>query len=377
VFSIGDRLRGAREAKKLTYKDVSKDTNMTPRYIEALENEEFEKFPGETYVIGFLRTYAEYLKLDSEEIIHAYKGYTIGESATPLEELTRPTRTPVFINISSIFNRYRNMFYITGIVSVLLIAIWLVSSLFSSHIDVEGEDAIENIKSEYDAEKKAEIKNIRNLQLTRDTGYILVYTNEAVQFLVDNKEVMFLLNSIGDDAVSVELLPGNAVVQLEMEKPRVVTVEECPREVVFTLKGLTENRAKIMVMLGKRLETAQEIAEEEVEQVKVTGDSTVVTAQSEKSLRIVFEAEFLKKTYLELYLDGMKKTRGIIPAGRKERWEAREYIQMKIGNAGGLKARINGKEYTFGLPGQVANKIITWKKDIKNPNVYHIDVKDW
>ena len=129
------------------------------------------------------------------------------------------------------------------------------------------------------------------------------------------------------------------------------------------------NKAAGMI---SKLEGAADV---KVEQI--TGDSTVVTAQSEKSLRIVFEAEFLKKTYLELYLDGMKKTRGIIPAGRKERWEAREYIQMKIGNAGGLKARINGKEYTFGLPGQVANKIITWKKDVQNPNVYHIDVKDW
>jgi hypothetical protein len=111
---------------------------------------------------------------------------------------------------------------------------------------------------------------------------------------------------------------------------------------------------------------------------KLTGeDSTKVTAQSEKSLRIVFEAEFIKNTYIELYLDGMKKNKGIVFAGKKERWEATEYIQLKIGNAGGLKARINGKEYTFGLPGQVANKVITWKKDIKDPNVYHIVVKDW
>jgi transcriptional regulator with XRE-family HTH domain len=376
VFSIGEKLRSARESKKLTFKDVSKDTNITPKFIEALENEEFEKFPGETYVIGFLRTYAEYLRVDAEEIVHAYKGYKIGESATPLEELTKPTRTPIFMSLSDVLGRHKNVLYISGIVSVLLVVIWLFSSIFSSNIEMEGDDSIKNIKSEYDKAKKTEIENIRNLQLMHDSGYILVYTNEAVQFLVDNKEVMFLLNAIKENSVLIELLPGNIVEKLEIEKPKVLNIKDCPREVVFTLKGLTENRAKIMVMLGKRLEAEKEIAEEKVE--KLTGeDSTKVTAQSEKSLRIVFEAEFIKNTYIELYLDGMKKNKGIVFAGKKERWEATEYIQLKIGNAGGLKARINGKEYTFGLPGQVANKVITWKKDIKDPNVYHIVVKDW
>ncbi len=376
MFSIGEKLRSARETKRLTFKDVSKDTNITPKFIEALENEEFEKFPGETYVIGFLRTYAEYLRIDAEEIVHAYKGYKIGESATPLEELTKPTRTPVLLSFSGVFSRHKNILYISGIVSVLLGAIWLFSSIFSSSIDIEGDDSIKNIKSEYDKAKKTEIENIKNLQLTNDSGYILVYTKEAVQFLVDNKEVMFLLNNIQDNTVFIELLPGNIVERLEIEKPKILKIKECPREVVFTLKGLTENRAKIMVMLGNRLEPQKEIAEEKVEKL-TGGDSTKVTAQSEKSLRIVFEAEFVKNTYIELYLDGMKKSKGIIFAGKKERWEAAEYIQLKIGNAGGLKAKINGKEYTFGLPGQVANKVITWKKDIKDPNIYHIVVKDW
>ncbi|MFW5808414.1 MAG: RodZ domain-containing protein, partial [Spirochaetota bacterium] len=83
------------------------------------------------------------------------------------------------------------------------------------------------------------------------------------------------------------------------------------------------------------------------------------------------------KTYLEVYLDGQKKTHGIIQAGTRERWEANEYIQIKVGNAGGMKAIINGREHVFGLPGQVANKVITWKKDAVDPNLYHIVVKDW
>ena len=107
------------------------------------------------------------------------------------------------------------------------------------------------------------------------------------------------------------------------------------------------------------------------------GDNTKVIAQSNKSLKIVFEVKFIQKSFIEIYLDGNRKQRGFMPAGSVERWEASEYIQMKIGNAGGIKSTINGKEFVFGKPGQVANKIITWKKDVTNPNLYHIDVKDW
>jgi len=52
-------------------------------------------------------------------------------------------------------------------------------------------------------------------------------------------------------------------------------------------------------------------------------------------------------------------------------------MQIKIGNAGGVKSRINGKVYVFGRSGEVVNKVITWKKDVNNPNLYHLIVKDW
>jgi hypothetical protein len=50
---------------------------------------------------------------------------------------------------------------------------------------------------------------------------------------------------------------------------------------------------------------------------------------------------------------------------------------MKVGNAGGVKVRINGRDYAFGLPGQVANKKVEWRKDPNNPNMWHVEVKDW
>lgn len=371
--AIGEVLRNAREAKKLTIKEISKDTNINPVYLTALEEENFDKLPGETYVVGFLKNYAEYLKLDADEIVNGYKGYKIGESATPLEELTKPTAPIAIANFTNIFYKYKNIFYITGAGVFLILIIWLFSAIFSSDIDIEENQVIKGIKDEYAEDERFE--NIRNLKLYDDRGYILVYRNEAFQFLVDNKEVLFLLKEINQDSVEIEAVPGKFTGTLEIEKPVFVRLEDCSREIILTLKGLTENRAKIFVMLGEKIISDSGDSDKGEKIGKSPGKSVV--AQNEKNLKIVFEAHFIRKTYLELYLDGVKKKKGIIPAGVKERWEASEIIQFKIGNAGGLKATINGKSYDFGAPGQIANKVITWKKDINNPNLYHIVVKDW
>ncbi len=375
--AIGEMLRNAREAKKLTIKDISKDTNISSMYLNALENEEFDKLPGETYVIGFLKSYADYLKIDSDEIVHCYKGYKIGESTTPLEELTKPTAPIAIANFSNIFYKYKNMFLAAGGAVLLMLIIMFFNAIFSSDIEIEDDESIKEIKSAYNADNKGyKRENLRNLKLANDRGYILAYKNETVQFLVDNKEVMFTLKDIQKNAVELEILPGKLHRKIEMEKPEFVRLEGYNREIVLTLKGLTESRAKIFVMLGKKIGTEPEEVAMKDESSKGVLDKTVI-AQNRKNLKIVFEAEFIRKTYLELYLDGVQKKKGIIIPGVRERWEAAENIQFKIGNAGGLKARINGKNYTFGLPGQVANKVITWKKDVKNPNRYYIVIKDW
>ncbi|OHD68390.1 MAG: hypothetical protein A2W19_14325 [Spirochaetes bacterium RBG_16_49_21] len=375
--SIGEKLRSAREARKITIKDVVKETNISPTYLQALEEEKFDKFPSETYLIGFLRSYAEFLRLDVEAIVQAYKGYKIGESATPLEELTKPTKSNLSITASSFVNRHRNILFMAGAAVAAIFVIWGIRALISSsEVDLSGGDTTDAIKNEYVKNKENEIENLRPLQLANNKGFILVSKNEAVQFLVDNKEVVFLLKNIKGDAVTLEIFPGKRLEKFRMEEPRSVALEGCPRDVTFTLKGLTENRAKIMVSLGEK-KIEEEATTKEEESAAMNADNTSVEAQSRQSLKIVFEAEFVQKSFIELYLDGVRKVRGFIPQGQSERWEATEYIQIKIGNAGGIKARINGREYSFGGAGQVANKVVTWKKDVKNPNLYHIVVKDW
>ncbi|MDR1211539.1 MAG: helix-turn-helix domain-containing protein [Spirochaetaceae bacterium] len=90
--SPGEKLRSARESKGLDFEYVGRETNIARRYLEALETEDFSQFPGEPYILGFMRNYGDYLGLDVEELISLYRSLRIQEQPIPVEELLLPRK---------------------------------------------------------------------------------------------------------------------------------------------------------------------------------------------------------------------------------------------------------------------------------------------
>jgi helix-turn-helix protein len=72
VFEIGNSLRAARERQGLGYPEIELATKIRAKYIRALEEEDFTAIPGDAYMRGFLRTYADYLGLDGEVYVEEY-----------------------------------------------------------------------------------------------------------------------------------------------------------------------------------------------------------------------------------------------------------------------------------------------------------------
>ena len=66
MFEIGASLREARIRQDLDFPEIETGTKIRGKYVQALEEERFDVLPGETYIKGFLRTYAEYLGLDGQ-----------------------------------------------------------------------------------------------------------------------------------------------------------------------------------------------------------------------------------------------------------------------------------------------------------------------
>jgi len=84
VFEIGNSLREARERRGIDFAQAELATKIRGKYLRALEDEQFALLPAQTYVKGFLRTYAEYLGLDGQLYVDEFNSrFVSGEEYEP------------------------------------------------------------------------------------------------------------------------------------------------------------------------------------------------------------------------------------------------------------------------------------------------------
>jgi hypothetical protein len=91
VFEIGNSLREARLRQGLDFPEIEQATKIRGKYLRALEEEQFEVLPAQTYVKGFLRSYADYLGLDGQLYVDEFNSrYVRGEFEEEEEQPFRP-----------------------------------------------------------------------------------------------------------------------------------------------------------------------------------------------------------------------------------------------------------------------------------------------
>jgi cytoskeletal protein RodZ len=100
-MEIGQELKAAREAMGLSLEEVEQATKIRRKYLQALENEQFDLLPGAVYAKAFLKNYARFLNLDVEETMEAYSRLFIREAPPRSPERSTPRRTkePVKVNV--------------------------------------------------------------------------------------------------------------------------------------------------------------------------------------------------------------------------------------------------------------------------------------
>jgi len=77
-LSVGNLLRSERERRKLSVDDVAANLRIRRALIDAIEHGRFKELPGAPYAVGFVKTYAEFLELDREEVIRRFKSEAEG-----------------------------------------------------------------------------------------------------------------------------------------------------------------------------------------------------------------------------------------------------------------------------------------------------------
>lgn len=97
VPTVGERLRAAREEKKLSLEDVAAQTRIPQRHLESIEIADWEKLPAPTYTVGFAKSYASAVGLDRTDIGDQLReemgGQRFASSQSEVIEAADPART--------------------------------------------------------------------------------------------------------------------------------------------------------------------------------------------------------------------------------------------------------------------------------------------
>lgn len=125
--SYGEILQKTREEKNLDIDKIAREISIEKRFLIGLENEDYSAFPGEAYMVGFLRNYSNYLELDTNFILKLYNNKKIQEAPVPVELLAKrksPFLLPAII-IPSVL--------IVGV--ILTVSILLVNKKKAAQVD--------------------------------------------------------------------------------------------------------------------------------------------------------------------------------------------------------------------------------------------------
>ena len=93
--TLGSYLKNQRESKKISLREIAKNTRVREHILRAIEEDRHELLPPSTYVKGFLSAYAKYLRLDENEVLLRYESLLKREAPTPSRaELVKPLSPP-------------------------------------------------------------------------------------------------------------------------------------------------------------------------------------------------------------------------------------------------------------------------------------------
>ncbi|MCI1209177.1 MAG: helix-turn-helix domain-containing protein [Treponema sp.] len=357
--SYGELLKKAREEKDITFEKIERDTSITIRYLQALENEDVDVFPGEPYLIGFLRNYADYLGLDSQQLVSFYKNKKIQESPVPegLIEKHRPRSFFVILFIS--------------IIAVAALAVYL--SLFfmqKSREKVAARIAV------------SKTMNTHSYTLSDKPLEIRVYKGDHIEVPLHSGTVLL---TVADtiSSLSLDTPAGNQIIDLSEELELDVDGDAVNDIIVYVSdvsSAKMDRGAEVRMLLKSGDPNMPGVSQESipVESVSVSAENRAVVLQDNRAYPFTLNVSFRGACIYRYQKDNDNSVEDYYTRGDIVTITASNGVRVWMSNGNAAKVQIvaDGKTYDIelGNPGEVLVKDIKW---IKDPDgTYKIVVND-
>lgn len=357
--SFGATLRKAREARGIDLERASLETNITAAYLDALEKELISSFPCDTYLIGFLKNYAEYLNLDSEELVTMYKAVKTQIEPAPLELLLEPKKkVPVY-----------------AVVGVIIgIAIISVAAFLIVRLNMRKDENRENVIT---AAPQHSVYQLGNVPMEKR-----VYQDDQIEVALENETVTL---KIADTSgmLTIDTPFGSQVVELSEEVE--IDLDGQPgNEIAVYLSDISKTdssrgaeiqvvrimpESELAATASAPVETENEasLTKELVSETTEAGIKRTVIFDSPSAYPVTLNANFKNQCLFRYQIDRKDIVEGFYTNGQTVSINANNGFRLWMSNANALKMQVVGGGHVVdldgGRPGQVLVEDIKWIKD--------------
>ncbi len=362
--SIGEKLRTTRSQKGYSLEQVARDTHIAKRFIEALESEDFDVFPGEPYLLGFLRTYSEFLGLDSQEMVTLYKNLKIQEQPAPIDELiVKKSPRP----------------YVIAALAVLVLAGLAVGGYFLVQSGVfSGENgrptADRTAEEEQPLEEEEQQLAGREFVLQDQILERRFVQGDVVRIPVGENEYPLSLSEVSDGTVNVTTIGGSTM--LEPNEERMLDVNQDGRGDIRVLVREVDSGGSppTLVMRLDRVVQSPVASggaaggEAAMADTEPIGETDI--PERERSARVISEFDERDEFSVEIEFRGYSWFRYVADDGQREeqylqqgdtfRTTVQDEFRLWLSNGGVAALRVAGSEVDLGDPGEVVTALITW-----------------
>lgn len=346
--SFGNILREKRDELELPLEKIERETSISKEYLLAIEEERVDIFPGETYFIGFMRNYADYLGEDAERLLTLYRAKKIQLSPTP-EGL-----------IVSDEKKKRLVWIIIGAVAVVIFA---VAAFFL-----------------FGPKKETEVAQVLlNSDVTNQTYKIdgtpfqkRIYKGDVIQ-IQDNDKTLDLLVQSTEDTLSLDTPIGLQIVELGEENEFVLNPKTKLSLVIYVLdiSRSGDNRGAEVRMFVRNSAAAQEQAPSVVVDVMEPQDKSLdqksVILEDVRAYPFTLNISFRGATLFRHKNDKQEAIERYYNTSDTLVFQSNNATRLWMSNSNSVKIQIiaDGKTYDLdiGRPGQVLVNEIRWIKD--------------
>jgi cytoskeleton protein RodZ len=215
--TVGDRLRAAREKKKISLDDIATQTRIPLRHLQNLEAGDWAALPAPTYTIGFAKSYASAVGLDRTEIGDDLRAEMGGQryeaSNAEVFEPVDPARTmPKWLVFAAI----------GGIILVVLVMTWLNNRALEPDASTSPVEATATVPTQESAASAQAPQQQQAAPAAATGAVVLTATEPAWIQITDQDRTLFSGELAAGQTFAV---PQNAVAPLlKAGKPEALRV---------------------------------------------------------------------------------------------------------------------------------------------------------